>query len=75
VSVLERFAEVAYAALCEAGHSDVLAPAFMHDGVPYLEFDTDDYPEDSDEFKCLIRAEQIALMAVSAPSCPQGGQS
>lgn len=71
--VLERFAEVAYAALCEVGHSDIIMPAFLHDGVPYMQFDTDDFPEDSDEFQCLVRAEELALIAVGMPRAnPQG---
>lgn len=61
---LERFAEVAYAALCEVGHGDIIQPAFIHDGVPYIEFDTDDYPEGSDEFGYLVQAERLALAAV-----------
>ena len=64
-TTLERFAEVAYAALCEVGCGDIFVPAFLNgDGTPYLEFDTDDYPEDSEEFAYLIRAEQIAQTAV-----------
>jgi hypothetical protein len=63
---LERFAEIAYAALCEVGHADIIVPAFEHNGEPYLQFDTDDFPEDSDEFRCLVRAEQIALAAILA---------
>jgi hypothetical protein len=66
--VLERFAEVAYAALCEVGHGDIIMPAFIHNGVPYMQFDTDDFPEDSDEFRYLIQAEQLALAAVGYPS-------
>jgi hypothetical protein len=70
--ILERFAEVAYAALCEVGHSDIIMPAFMHVGVPYMQFDTDDFPEDSNEFKCLVRAEELALIAVGM-SCANRG--
>ena len=65
--VLERFVEVAYAALCEVGHGDIIRPVFLHDGVPYIQFDTDDFPEDSDEFKFLLRAEELALIAVGLP--------
>ena len=63
-ALVEQFAEIVYAALCEAGYPDLIFPAFEHEGVPYLEFDTDDYPEDSDEFKALIKAEKLAHQAI-----------
>lgn len=61
---IERFATVAYAALCEAGHPDLIFPAFIHNGIPYLQFDTDDHREDSPEFAMLLRAEELGQMAV-----------
>jgi len=73
--VLERFAEVVYAALCEVGHQDIIMPAFNGPDGPYMEFDTDDFSEDSDEFRYLVRAEEIARAAVGYPQATEGGTS
>ena len=62
---LELFGTIAYAALAEVGHADIIMPAFIHDGVPYMQFDTDDYPEHSDEYRYLIQAEKLAQAAVA----------
>lgn len=66
---IERFSSVAWSALCEIGRQDLAeaAPTFFNyaDGMPYLEFDTDDAPEDSLEFQMMIRAEELAREAIA----------
>lgn len=75
---LDLLATVVYAALCEVGMNELAfeAPAFINfNGTPYLEFDTDDYPETSVEFQTLVRAEELGSQAVARayPQVPSDG--
>jgi len=60
---IERFAEIVYACLTEAGRADLgqMCLTFANDdGSPYLEFDEDEFTPS--EVAMLERAEELALI-------------